>query len=305
MAVLFLFVDGVGAGARDPEVNPLARGDWLLSRFADGTGSELPSGGRAALADATLGVSGRPQSATGQAALLTGENAPAALGRHLVGFPNAPLRELIDRRSIFRSLAGAGRRAEFANAYPVAYLRALGIDCEGDAEPGLPRRRARASATTVAFRAGRGRFRTWADARAGRGLTHDITGERAAAHGLDLPRRPPEAAAQMLLRLAEGADLALFEFFESDEAGHARSMEHATSVLERLDRFLRAVVAGLPRDGALLVTSDHGNVEDLTMRNHTRNRVPVLGFGAAAGRVGEVTDLTRVAPLLLDLAGAA
>jgi len=302
--VLFVFVDGVGAGARDPEVNPLAREEWLLSRFADGSGAALPAGGRAVLADATLGVAGRPQSATGQASLLTGENAPAALGQHLVGFPNAPLRELIERRSLFRALGAAGRRAEFANAYPVAYLRALGIDCEGEAELGFPRRRPRPSATTVAFRAGTGRFRTWSDARAGRGLTHDITGERARAHGLDLPERAPEAAAELLLRIAEGADLTLFEFFESDEAGHARSLPQATAVLQRLDRFLRALVAGLPEGTSLLVTSDHGNVEDLSTRNHTRNPVPVLGFGPAAGELGEVRDLTRVAPLLVRLAGA-
>jgi len=303
MPVLFVFVDGVGAGVPDPEVNPLARGDWLLSRFADGSGVALPRQGRAALADATLGVPGRPQSATGQAALLTGENAPAALGRHLLGFPNRPLRELIDRASLFRALAAAGRRAEFANAYPVDYLRALGIDCEGELELPPGRRRPRPSATTVAFRAGGGRFRTFGDARRGRGLTHDITGERARALGVDLPVRDPEEAAGLLLRLAEGADLALFEFFETDEAGHARSMERAVAVLSRLDAFLRALVAGLPEGWGLLVASDHGNVEDLSARNHTLNRVPVLGFGAAAAGVGAVADLTRVAPLVLELAG--
>ncbi|HEY7725599.1 MAG TPA: alkaline phosphatase family protein [Anaeromyxobacteraceae bacterium] len=300
--VIFVFVDGVGAGRRDPGANPLARGDFLLSRFDDGSGSELPGGGAAALADATLGVAGRPQSATGQAALLTGENAPRHLGRHLVGFPDAPLRALIDRRSIFRSLAAGGRRGTFVNAYPVAYLRALGIDCPGEPEFSLGRRRARPSATTVAFRAGGGSFRTWDDARAGRGLPHDITGERAAAHGGRLPRRDPEEAAAVLLGEARGADLALFEFFESDEAGHGRSMERALAVLRRLDRFLRALVAGLPPGASLLVASDHGNVEDLSVRNHTRNPVPVLGFGPAAERVGEVRDLTGVAPLLLELA---
>lgn len=305
MPVLFVFVDGVGAGSSDPEVNPLARGDWLLSRFADGSGASLPAGGQAVLADATLGVPGRPQSATGQAALLTGENAPAHLGQHLVGFPNAPLRALIEERSLFRRLSAAGRRAAFANAYPIAYLRALGIDCEGEPELGLPRRRPRPSATTVAFRAGAGRFRTWPDARAGLGLTHDITGERARAHGLDLPQRTPQAAAELLLALAAAADLTLFEFFESDEAGHARDMARATAVLSRLDAFLRALVAGLPVGHSLLVTSDHGNVEELSTRNHTRNPVPVLGFGPAAQRLAEVRDLTHVAPLLLDLAGAA
>jgi hypothetical protein len=305
MPVLFVFVDGVGAGARDPQVNPLARADFLLSRFADGTGSPLPRGGRGTLADACLGVPGRPQSATGQTAILTGENAPLVLGRHLLGFPNAPLRELLARRSVFRALADAGRSAIFANAYPVAYLRALGLPCAGEPEPQLSgRRRPRASATTVAFSAGSGAFLTWADARAGRGLTHDISGARARELGAAIPPRLPDEAAQILLEVAAGHDLALFEYFETDEAGHLRSMERALDVLRKLDSFLRALVARLPDAWSLLVASDHGNVEDLSSRNHTLAPVPVLAFGPAAARVEEVRDLTRIRQLLLDLAGA-
>jgi hypothetical protein len=302
VSTIFVFVDGVGAGARDPDRNPLARGDFLLSQFEDGTGAELPRGGRVAFADATLGISGRPQSATGQTTILTGENAPALLGHHLLGFPNAPLRELLRRRSLFRSLAEAGRSAAFANAYPIAYLRALGFDAEGEAEFEIGRRRARAAATTVAFAAGGGRFRTWPDARNGRGLTHDITGHRARAHGADLPERAPREAAEILLSLARGHDLTVFEFFETDEAGHARSMPRALDALGRLDRFLRALVAGLGPDDALVVGSDHGNLEDLSTRNHTRALVPVLGFGRAAGGVSGVADLTHLAPLLTALA---
>ena len=303
MTVLFVFVDGVGAGRPDPDFNPMAREPFLLSRFEDGSGAPLPSGGRAGLADARLGVEGRPQSATGQSTILTGENAPALLGKHLLGFPNPRLRQLLERRSIYRRLAEAGRRAVFANAYPVVYLRALGFQAEGEPEFSL-RRRVRASATTVAFAAGGGAFRTFEDARAGRGLTHDLTARRAEELGLRLPRRTPEEAAAIFLKLAAGADLAAFEFFETDEAGHARSMEKGLDALHRLDRFLRALVAGLGPDDALVVTSDHGNLEDLTTRNHTLARVPVLGFGRAAPLVEAVTDLTGVAPLLLGLAGA-
>jgi len=295
----------VGAGARDPEVNPLARADFLLSRFADGTGSPLPRNGRATLADACLGVPGRPQSATGQTTILTGENAPRALGHHLLGFPNAPLREILVRRSVFRALAERGLSGTFANAYPVAYLRALGIACQGEPEAELSgRRRPRASATTVAFSAASGKFRTWADARAGRGLTHDISGARARDLGARIPHRVPAEAAEILLETATGHDLALFEFFESDEAGHLRSMERALEALAKLDSFLRALVARLPDGWSLLVASDHGNVEDLSSRNHTLARVPVLAFGPAAARVGEVRDLTCIRPFLLDLAGA-
>ncbi len=308
MPVLFVFVDGVGAGARDERVNPLARGEFVLSRFADGTGAPLPRGGRAVLADACLGVPGRPQSATGQATLLTGENAPRAMGRHLVGFPDAQLRELLTRRSLFRDLAACGRAAAFANAYPVAYLKALGLPCAGDPEPAFAsvRRRPRPSATTVAFAAGGARFRTWEDARAGRGLTPDITGARAARLGAEIPPRSPQDAAEILLRVAEGHDLTLFEFFETDEAGHARSMERALDALGRLDGFLRALVGGLPTGWSLVVASDHGNVEDLSLRNHTRAAVPVLGFGPAAEKMEEIRDLTHVAALLraLSLPGA-
>jgi phosphopentomutase len=81
-------------------------------------------------------------------------------------------------------------------------------------------------------------------------------------------------------------------------------MDRALEVLGRLDAFLRALVTTLGPDDALLVASDHGNLEDLSHRNHTLAPVPVLGFGRAAARVGEVRDLTHLAPLLLDLAGA-
>jgi len=306
VSVLLVFVDGVGAGSPDPVVNPLARGEYLLSRFADGSGAPLPRGGRAALADACLGVPGRPQSATGQSSILSGENAAAALGAHLLGFPNARLRAWLEPRSLFRALRSDGLLGGFANAFPVVHLRALGFPADGEPEFDAERvrRRARASATTVAFAAGGGRFSTWDDARAGRALTHDITGERANAYGARIPLRSPEEAAEVLLGLARGCDFTLFEFFETDEVGHARSMERALDVLLRLDRTLRALVRGLgPRD-SLLVASDHGNLEDLSHRNHTCNPVPVLAFGPAADRVAEVSDLTRVAPLLRSLAAA-
>ena len=302
--MIFLFVDGVGAGGRDPEVNPLARGDFLLSRFADGGGSPLPRGGRAVLADACLGVPGRPQSATGQSAILSGENAPGAMGQHLLGFPNARLRSWLEPRSIFRALAGDGRATAFANAYPVAHLHALGFPAEG--EPELPmeivRRRSRASATTVAFAAGGGRFRTWSEAREGRALTHDITAHRANGYGAGIPPREPEEAALVLLDIAREHDLTLFEHFETDEAGHARSMGRALDALDRVDRFARALVAGLGAGDSLVVASDHGNLEDLGTRNHTLNPVPVIGFGRAAGMVDQVKDLTGIAPLLRGLA---
>jgi phosphopentomutase len=117
-----------------------------------------------------------------------------------------------------------------------------------------------------------------------------------------VPEREPEEAAEILLALARAHDLALFEFFETDEAGHARSMDRALDALGRLDALLRALAGRLAPDDALVVASDHGNMEDLSIRNHTLAPVPVLGFGRAAAEVGGVRDLTHLAPLLLRLA---
>ena len=80
-------------------------------------------------------------------------------------------------------------------------------------------------------------------------------------------------------------------------------MERSLEVLDRVDRFARALVAGLGDEDSLVVASDHGNLEDLSTRNHTRNPVPVIGFGRAAEAIGEVVDLTGIAPVLRELAG--
>lgn len=300
MPILFVFVDGVGVGARDPDVNPLAREGYLLSRFDDGSGEALPRGGRFTMADARLGVEGRPQSATGQTTILTGENAPGLLGGHLFGFPNGPLRELLQRSSLFRKLSELGGRGTFANSYAPNYLRQVGIPCDGESEIAMPSK-LRASASTIAYSVGSEPFRTWADARAGRGVNHDITGEKLRAYGADVPARSPADAAEVLLELAQGHDLAMFEYFETDEAGHSRSMERAAAALSKIDLFLRRLVERMPEGWSLVVTSDHGNIEDLSSRNHTLAPVPVLAFGPGADRVEEIRDLTGVTPFLLSL----
>src|SRR5690606_1037925 len=180
--VLFLLIDGVGIGARDPGINPLARHPTLLSHFADGSGVPLPRGGRVRAADATLGVPGRPQSATGHTTLLTGVNAARHLGRHLLGFPNEALRRLLARRNLFLDLAHWGRRAAFANAYRAAYLEALDLPHQPPAleEPPLPVpvRANRPAASTVAFRTLGEPFRTFDHLRRGEALYHDVTSEQ-------------------------------------------------------------------------------------------------------------------------------
>lgn len=55
-----------------------------------------------------------------------------------------------------------------------------------------------------------------------------------------------------------------------------------------------------------MLTSDHGNLEDLSTRRHTANPVPGLVIGAPALRARftrELNDLTDVTPHILELFG--
>jgi len=290
MSVLLIFVDGLGIGARGPH-NPL---DLLgeeaspLAVFQDEE-PRLALGGTLMRTDATLGVEGRPQSASGQTTILTGVNAPALLGYHKQGFPNERMREIIREHSVFLRLKrlGVGPNA-FANTYTPRFF---------DSRPRW------VAATTVAVEAAGLPFRTVADLRAGRSLFHDFTNRLLVESGEDVPLRTPEEAADVLARVAGGHSFTLYEHFIADRMGHDRNVEGALAVLSDLARFVREVLArvDLARTTVLL-TSDHGNVEDLSTRNHTLNPVPTLAWGPGRVRVrSRVRSLADITPAVVDL----
>lgn len=306
--IAFVLVDGVGVGSRDPGRNPLARRPTLLSHFDDGSGVDLPAGGRLGIADATLGIAGRPQSATGHTTLLTGINAAGRLGHHLLGFPNQALRRLLASQNLFLDLSERGLRGAYANAYRCAYLDALDLPHAHPSrpEPPLPVKasRIRPSASTAALQAAGGPFLTFDHLRRGEALYHDLTNEQPRGVGCEVPSRSPVEAAEIFLEMGRQVDFLMFEYFRTDEAGHLRDFDLADRALSDLDEFLRAVIRGLREGDGLLVTSDHGNLEDLSIRQHTLADVPVLGFGRAAAVAPSIRSLLDVSPALLDLASA-
>jgi 2,3-bisphosphoglycerate-independent phosphoglycerate mutase len=298
-----LFVDGVGLGDRDARTNPIVRAEMpVVCGLIGGplAGREAVRTSRAALAPlgAGLGVPGVPQSATGQVAILTGENAAARVGRHVTASPGPVLRALLAERGLFVVLRRRGIGAALANAYAPEYLAAVAS------------RRLRAGAiATNALQAGmplRGIDDLWA----GRAVSHDLSNTRLRDLGYRVPFLSPDAAGRRLGALARGQPFTLFEFFQTDLAGHGR-LPAAVEVLERFDAFLGGVLAETdPAETLILVTSDHGNVEDERTAGHTGNPVPALLVGAAAGRVaGRLRTLTDLAPACLGLlageAGAA
>src|SRR5258707_2586569 len=111
LRVLFIFLDGVGLGVDDPEINPFARLEMPFLQSLLGGRKLLAAsapyvGKRATLLalDAGMGVKGLPQSATGQAVLLTGINIPAEIGEHYGPKPNPAGAKYIVHVKIFTQL---------------------------------------------------------------------------------------------------------------------------------------------------------------------------------------------------------
>jgi hypothetical protein len=247
--VLFVFIDGFGLGSDDPVVNPLAD----CERFPN-LGKLLS---QSIPLDASMGVAGLPQSATGQAALLCGLNTSEMMGRHIEGFPPPRLKTVVREHNLFAKLLAAGKTCTFANAY---YL---------DVVAQIPSKRE--SVTTVATLSALGGVRGKPELAANRAVYHDLTREALRARGYHGPLITPEESAQHLIDIANDHDFTLFEFFQTDHAGHSGDPERIFQTLEKLDRFFSEL---RNFDGLLIVTSDHGNIEDMTTRSHTTNSVP-------------------------------
>jgi 2,3-bisphosphoglycerate-independent phosphoglycerate mutase len=306
--LLFLFLDGVGLGANEPTINPLAGAEMPNVRALLGGAPLVASTApyespRATLLplDACLGVPGTPQSATGQATLLTGRNIPAEVGYHYGPKPNPAVAAHLKSANgthggnLFHTLQAAGKQGALLNAYPETYFGAIASG------------RRLYSAIPLAVVSAGIALKTTDDLRDGHALSADFTGQgwRERLSRADTPLLTPSQAGARLAELAAGYDLAFFEYWLSDYAGHGQDMPAALNLLATLDQVLGGLLAAWDDEaGLILITSDHGNLEDLSVRGHTTNPVPALVIGAAELRrrfVAGLRDLTDVTPSILRL----
>lgn len=242
--------------------------------------------------DAGLGVDGLPQSATGQTALFTGVNAPAHVGHHVSAFPGPRLKALINEHGLLRRARKAGLAVTFANAYSEGYFERVET------------RRGRHSATTLTALAAGLRLRSVEELLAGEAVTWDVTRHRfGASASQTIEEVSPAEAGRHLVSIAAQHDLTLWETFLTDLAGHGRFEATAAEALERVDGLLGGVIAHRPPELTVVLTSDHGNVEDAEHTVHTKNPVPLLAVGPRAERFRGLSALTDVAPAILALLG--
>lgn len=298
--VLLVFLDGVGLGDDNPTRNPFAAANTpVISRLLAGRKLVLSAapfeGEQASLlaVDACLGIEGNPQSASGQATLLTGRNIPAELGSHYGPKPNAGIAAILQGDNLFMQVARLGRSSALLNAYPPRYFEAINM-----------RRRLYSAIPLAAVAAGM-HLMTAEDLQAGRALSADFTGQGWVAQKGFPPAAvyTPAEAGRILARLSSGYDLAWFDFWPSDYMGHKGDLRQAVALVETLDAVLGGLVEEWgERQDLVVLTSDHGNLEDLAARGHTRNRVPALLIGPTKIRkafAAGLSNLTQFSPAVL------
>ena len=278
--ILALFLDGIGLGEDDPQKNPFAAADMPTILELTGGRRWLAKTNRQHTAravfiptDARLGVPGLPQSGTGQASLLTGLNVPQITGRHYGPKPDLQTRRLIAKHSYFKRLVERGKKAQLLTAYPPRLLH--------DFARG---KTLRSSIQQAAYESGQAHF-TVDDVRRRRALTAEWTTESWRKHlKIDCTARySAREAGRLLARLARNYDFAFHSHWLTDRIGHRGPLARGVELLEMFDQVLRGLLDEWDDDeGLALVVSDHGNLEDISVRRHTNNDVPTLIIGSRA-----------------------
>ncbi|MEZ4593545.1 MAG: metalloenzyme domain-containing protein [Chloroflexota bacterium] len=296
------FLDGVGLGGDDPAVNPFVTANlphltgllgagWYTTRqpIITGRASLIPT-------DANLGLPNKPQSATGQATILTGRNVPQLVGEHYGPKPNPAVQAVIAEGTLFKEVVAAGGQAALITPYPQGYFDAVASG-----------KRLLSAVPLAAVEAGLN-LMTADDLRNGRAVSPGFTGQGWRDHlGYDdIPLLSLDEAGRQIARIAPSYQFSFFEHWPSDRAGHRGTLADAAAHLEMID----AVLGGLldawdEANGLLILTSDHGNIEEKDQRQHTRNPVPTLLVGAGhaelAAQIQDLRDIAKITRRFLGL----
>ncbi|MBT8408794.1 MAG: phosphopentomutase [Alphaproteobacteria bacterium] len=92
-----------------------------------------------------------------------------------------------------------------------------------------------------------------------------------------------------LTETAEDGSLTFANFVEFDSLyGHRRDVTGYAAALEWFDAQMPRLFANLQDGDLMIFTADHGNDPTWTGTDHTRERVPVLGWGVGTKPVGHV-----------------
>ena len=294
---LIIFLDGVGIGEKDSTKNPFFQTSFkFFNEVFDDTphlkNQNISKNDKFVFPiDACMGIEGLPQSGTGQTAIYCGFNASAKIGRHFGPYAHSALKPLIKEDNIFQTFKNRGLNVSFANAFPQVFFDYINSG------------KTRLNVTSVMSLDSDIRFNDVDDLKNGTALSAEITNRRWVEKlDYDIPIIEPETAAERLLNIASKNNFTLFEYFHSDHLGHGRLAADKDQLLNDLDRFLFHILANINDEITLLICSDHGNLEDLSLKGHTRN--PALGISAGKNAdylKNDIKHLYDIKPVIMDL----
>jgi 2,3-bisphosphoglycerate-independent phosphoglycerate mutase len=80
-------------------------------------------------------------------------------------------------------------------------------------------------------------------------------------------------------------------------------MARSIQALEDFDTFLKGFLDSFDASRSLLmIVSDHGNIEDLSIKTHTRNPVPCIVMGEKRTQVVKrMKNLTHITPVISQI----
>ncbi len=298
-STILIFIDGVGIGKKDFESNPFFK--YGFKTFTENFG-EIPHLGKLKLkcdngflfpVDARMGVDGIPLSGTGQTSIFCGVNAPKIIKQHFGPYPYSTLVPLIKEKNIFHEFKKRKKKVAFVNAYPKQFFEYVNSG------------RRRLSVTTLSCLLSGIRLNKIADLRNGKALAADIDNIRFTEKmGYKLKVISPQTAAKRLIRIGSKNHLTVFEIFHMDHHGHGRAPEYMEHTIKILDEFLLYITKNLEKEMTLIVSSDHGNFEDLSIKMHTLN--PALGmvFGKNSEVISKkIKKLYDIKPTIMEMYG--
>ena len=142
-----------------------------------------------------------------------------------------------------------------------------------------------------------------------------VPSPKVATYDLQPEMSAPEVTDRLVAAIESGAfDLIVVNYANGDMVGHTGIIEAAIKAAETVDTCLGRLAEAVERaGGALMVTADHGNAEQMTdaatgqaHTAHTMNRVPILLIDAGS-EISGLDDgrLADIAPSILELMGLA
>jgi len=294
MSILFLFVDGIGIGD-DYVDNPFSSFDWSGFRSITNGQSLTQSAHFSSSSslvykpiDATLGVEGLPQSGTGQATLFSGQNASKIIDKHFGPYPHTGIKHLLKEESLFKKVQDLGKRPYFINAFPQIFFDRANI-------------RNRWSCCTLMTKSAGLKLNSVDEVLNEEAITAEIIQDYWRQHlSLNIPTITIEEAAARVSKVSSRYDVTLMEYYLTDKAGHEQDKDSAFKAIERLDLFLKYYMQVRPGNQTIVLTSDHGNIEDLSVKTHTMNPVPLIVIGPKARYFSHVESIIDITPAILD-----